>query len=353
MTDRFLLVRLGAVGDVIHTLPLASAIRDAFPLSKIFWAVAPGPSVLLEGNPDINQVVVVDSKSWTRGGVLKIPSELRRTFTILKRLGAGVAIDAQGLIKSGVIAWASGAEMRIGFEQRACREGLNVVFTTHWAKAIEGPHHVIEKNLSLLEPLGVSRPVDGGIRFPLPEQAGEGEEAEAWLRREGLLSGHPLLIMHPGAGWETKRWEAGRYAALGDAWAEISGGRTLLTWGPGEEEEARRVAATMRSGAALAPPTGIRQLMALIRRADVFAGGDTGPLHLAAALGVRCLALIGPTEPWRNGPWGEGHAVLHHRLACSGCYGRTCPDIECLDLIGADEAILAIRNLWNTQENSR
>ncbi len=353
MTDRFLLVRLGAVGDVIHTLPLAGAVRDAFPSSKIFWAVAPGPSVLLEENPDIDQVVVVDSKSWRGRGLLGIPSELRRTFDLLNSPGADVAIDAQGLIKSGVISWASGARMRIGFEQRACREGLNVVFTTHRARAIEGPHHVIEKNLSLLGPLGVSRPLDGEIRFPLPERAGEGEEAESWLRREGLLSGHPLLIMHPGAGWETKRWEAGRYAALGDAWARISAGRTLLTWGPGEEEEAQGVAEAMQTRAALAPPTGIRQLMALIRRADVFAGGDTGPLHLAAALGVKCLALFGPTEPRRNGPWGAGHAVLHHRLACSGCYGRTCPDIECLDLIGADKAILAIRNLWNTHEKSR
>ena len=353
MSERFLLVRLGAFGDVIHTLPLAAAIRDAFPSAHICWAVAPGPSALLQDNPDINRVFIVDIRAWRKGGLLGALLDIRQTFGRLKELRADVAIDAQGLLKSGLIAWASGAEMRVGFDHRACREGLNVVFTTHQAAVIEGPHHVIEKNLSLLGPLGVAPPAAESIRFPVPERAGEGEEAASYLRLEGLSEGRPLMIVHPGAGWVTKRWETGRYAALGDAWAEMAGGRVLLTWGPGEEETARRVAGAMRSRAAVAPPTDFRQMMALIRRADVFAGGDTGPLHIAAAVGVRCLALIGPTEPWRNGPWGEGHAVLHYRLACSGCYGRTCPDIECLDRIGEDEAILALRRLWDSHEKSR
>ena len=352
MGERILLVRLGAIGDVIHTLPLAAAIRDAYPSAEICWAAAPGPGLLLEGNPDIDRVFTVDTRAWSKEDPLKLVALARSCLRSLRSLRADIAVDAQGLIKSGIIVWASGAGTRVGFDHSVCREGLNVVFTTHWAPPIEGPHHVVEKNLSLLAPLGIEPPPADSIRFPLMERAEEGEGAASYLRREGLAGGRPLMIMHPGAGWETKRWEAGRYAVLGDAWLELSKGNLLITWGPGEEETARRVAGAMRGPATLSPPTDIRQFAALIRRSDVFTGGDTGPLHLAAALGVRCLALFGPTDPGRNGPWGEGHAVLHRRLACSGCYGRICPDVECLDRIGENDAIRALRRLWEGHEKS-
>lgn len=349
MSDRFLIVRLGAVGDVVHALPLASAIRGAYPNAHIVWAVAPGTSPLLEENPDIDQIFIVDTKAWRLRRPFKALSDIRRCVSSLREIRADVAIDAQGLIKSGLIVLASGAGRRVGFDQRACREGLSAVMMTHHAPAIEGPHHVIEKNLSLLGHLGIDSPAREAIRFSLPERTEEGEEAASFLQSEGLSSGRPLMVVHPGAGWETKRWDTARYAALGDSWIEMSGGSLLLTWGSEEEEAtSRRMAAAMHGGATVAPRTSLRQLAALLRRANVFAGGDSGPLHLAAALGVRCLAIIGPTDPLRNGPWGEGHEVLHHRLACSGCYGRTCPDIECLDRIGADEAILALRRLWNS-----
>ena len=351
MNGRFLIVRLGAVGDVVHALPLASAIRDAYPNAHIAWAVAPGTSPLLEENPDINQVFIVDTKAWRLKMPLEAISGISRCISSLREIRANVAIDAQGLIKSGLIVLASGAGKRVGFEQRACREGLSAAMMTHHAPTIEGPHHVIEKNLSLLGHLGVEVPMRGAIRFPLPERTEEAEEAASFLQREGLSSDRPLMIAHPGAGWETKRWDTARYAVLGDSWVEMSGGSLLFTWGSEEEEATvRRVVAAMHGGATVAPRTSLRQLSALLRRADVFVGGDSGPLHLAAALGVRCLAIIGATDPLRNGPWGEGHEVLHHRLACSGCYGRTCPDIECLDRIGADEAILALKRLWNSHE---
>ncbi|MEE9257731.1 MAG: glycosyltransferase family 9 protein [bacterium] len=353
MSERFLLVRLGAVGDVIHTLPLAAALRDAFPSSYISWAVAPGPGLLLRDNPDLDKVFLVDTRAWRRAGFAGGLSMIGRDLRSLRSLRADVAIDSQGLIKSGFIAWASGAKVRVGFEQRHCREGLNAAFMTAWAEPPDGARHVVEKNLSLLSPLGVQPPAAESLRFPIPERAEEAGEADAYFRREGISGGRPLLVIHPGAGWETKRWEEGRFATLGDAWPKLTGGEVLLTWGPGEEEMIRRVAAAMSAPAKIAPPTDIRQMAALLRRADVFAGGDTGPLHLAAALGVACLALMGSTEPARNGPWGRGHALLHHRLACSGCHMRTCPDIECLDRIGEDEAIQALGRLWEAHEKSR
>ncbi len=353
MSDRFLIVRLGAVGDVIHALPLAAALRKGFPDAHIGWAVEPGASPLLRDNPAIDALCVVDTRAWRRGSPGARITALRGDLRKLREVRADVAIDAQGLIKSGFLARVSGAQVRIGFEHRSCREGMNVLFMTDWADPPPGPHHVVEKNLSLLGPLGAALPAGGEVAFPLPDLSEEVEGAESFLRREGLAAGRPLLMMHPGAGWETKRWDEGRYGALGDAWVGMTGGGVLLSWGPGEEELARRVAGEMKSPVKVAPPTGIRELAALIGRCDIFAGGDSGPLHLAAALGVSCLAVMGPTDPVRNGPWGRGHAVLHHRLACSGCYGRTCPDIECLERIGAEEAVRALDQLWAGRENIR
>jgi len=353
MTDRILLIRLGAIGDVIHTLPLAAAIRDGYPSAEIYWAAAPGSRLLLECNPDINGVFSVDLRALSEAGLAKALALARSHLHSLRSLRTDIAVDAQGLIKSGMIAWASGAGMRVGFDHSSCREGLSVAFTTHWAPPIERPHHVVEKNLSLLNPLGIEIPSAESIRFSLREEVKEGGEVASYLRREGLAEGRPLMVMHPGAGWETKRWESRRYAALGDAWIGFSGGDLILTWGPGEEEAARRVVGAMHRPAVLAPPTNIRQLTALIRCSDIFTGGDTGPLHLAAALGVRCFALFGPTEPARNGPWGDGHTVMHYRLACSGCYGRSCPDVECLDRIDENDAIRALRRLWENHEKFR
>ncbi len=353
MSDRFLIVRLGAVGDVIHTLPLAAALRKRFPNARIGWAVEPGASALLRGNPVIDALCVVDTQAWRKGSAGERIAALRSDLRKLKEVRADAAIDAQGLIKSGLIARASGAKVRVGFEHRSCREGMNVLFTTDWAEPPAGPHHVVEKNLSLLGPLGAAPLEIGEVEFPLPAFAEEADGAESFLRREGLAAGRPLLIIHPGAGWETKRWNEERYAALGDAWERITGGDVLLSWGPEEEPLARQVADSMQSPVKVAPRTNIRELAALIRRCDVFAGGDSGPLHLAAALGVSCLAMMGPTDPVRNGPWGRGHAVLHHRLACSGCYGRTCPDIECLERIGADEAVQGLERIWNGHEKAR
>ena len=346
MKDRFLLIRLGAFGDVIHTLPLAAAIRDACPNVYLCWAVEPGPSVLLQDNPDVDEILLLDMREWGRNILRKGILAFRRDIQGLSKIRADVAIDAQGLVKSGLISWCSGAGMRVGFEHRACREGMNVMFTNIWAEPPSRPHHVVEKNLSLLNPIGIPIPAADAVRFPLPETREEAEGAAGYFQRNGLSDGHPVLAVHPGAGWVTKRWDEDRYAALADAWVGMTGGKVLLTWGPGEEVAAENVASMMKNLSLVAPPTTFREMAAFFRRCHVFAGGDTGPLHLASALGIPCLAIIGPTDPVRNGPWGEGHAVLHRKLACSGCYGRTCPDIECLDRVEVAEAARELGRLW-------
>ncbi|MDE0340731.1 MAG: glycosyltransferase family 9 protein [Nitrospinae bacterium] len=345
MDERLLLIRLGAIGDVVHTLPLASAIKDARPDSHITWVVEPAPREVLLGNPDIDEILTIDTKKWRKNLWTSGFSALKRDLLAVRNVGADVAIDAQGLIKSGFIAWVSGAPVRIGFEHRFCREGMNVLFTTHHVLPPKNPHHVVEKNLSLLDPLCLPIPSKENYRFRLHETQNEGEQAEKYLKSVGQEDGRPLLVIHPGGGWATKRWDTGRFAQLADDWQENDMGDVLLIWGPGEEKMVDEVTDAMRTQPFVAPATSVREMMALIRRGYCFVGGDSGPLHLAAAMGVRCLAIMGPTEPVRNGPWGAGNSVLHRRLACSGCYARKCPDIECLERVRVEEAIDALNRL--------
>ena len=345
MSERILLIRLGAIGDIVHTLPLASAIKDARPDSHITWAVEPAPREVLLGNPDIDEILTIDTKRWRKNLLSGGFAALRRDLLAVRNVDADVALDAQGLIKSGFLAWASGAPVRIGFEHRFCREGMNVLFTTHQALPPENPHHVVEKNLSLLDPWGLPIPPKERYRFPLHETQQEGEQAEKYLENVGQRDGRQLLMIHPGGGWVTKRWAPDRFAQLADDWQENDMGDALLIWGPGEEKMVDEVTGAMKTQPHVSPATSIREMMALIRRGSCFVGGDSGPLHLAAAMGVRCLAIMGPTEPVRNGPWGAGHLVLHHRLACSGCYARKCPDIECLERVKVEEAIDALNRL--------
>ena len=345
MGERFLIIRLGAIGDVVHTLPLAAAIKDARPDSHVTWAVEPAPREVLLGNPDIDEILTVDTKAWRKNVFSGGFAALRRDLLAIKYVGADVALDAQGLLKSGLLTWASKAPVRIGFEHRYCREGMNVLFTSHQVLPPDNPHHVVEKNLSLLGPMGLPIPSHEQYRFSLHETQGEREQAENCLDSLGHRDGRPLLVIHPGAAWVTKRWAPERFARLADHWRENDMGDVLLIWGPGEEKVVEEVTGAMKTEPLVAPATSIREMMALIRRGACFVGGDSGPLHLAAAMGVRCLAIMGPTEPVRNGPWGSGNSVLHHRLACSGCYARKCPDIECLERVKVDEAIDALERL--------
>ncbi len=345
MGERFLIIRLGAVGDVVHALPLASAIKDARPDSHVTWAVEPGPAQVLLGNYDVDGILIVDSKRWRRnlpvGGFFAFMRDLRA----VRDARPDVVLDAQGLIKSGLLAWASRAPVRVGFDHRFCREGMNVLFTTRQTLPLETPHHVVEKNLSLLKPLGLPIPSKERYRFPLQETYQEGEQAEKYLESVNHVDGRPLLVIHPGGGWATKRWAPARFARLADYWRESDMGGVLLVWGPGEEETVKKVANAMRTQPCVAPGTSIREMMALIRRGDYFVGADSGPTHLAAAMGVRCLTIMGPTEPVRNGPWGSGHLVLHHRLACSGCHARECRDVECLERVKVEAAIDGLNRL--------
>ncbi len=301
------IVKLSSLGDVLHALPVAHALRRHFPTAHLTWIVEARESAILADQPDLNVVVPVDTRLWRRliwrpAGAREVLGKLSRLTERLPGARFDVAIDLQGLIKSGLLTAYTGAPLRIGFAFSHCRERLNVLFTNHRVKPPRHAVHVVEQYLSLLEPLGVR---DEAPAFLLPSDAEAERRIDEFLAAEGVKPRDRLVALNPGAGRPAKRWPVDHFARVAERLAVEAGVRVLLLWGPDEEGMARAIATRTTSRPVLAPATSIPELCALLRRAALMVAGDTGPLHLAAALGTPCVGLYGPTRAERNGPYGS------------------------------------------------
>jgi ADP-heptose:LPS heptosyltransferase len=213
-----------------------------------------------------------------------------------------VAIDLQGLLKSGLLTAYTGAPLRIGFSAGRCRERWNALFTNRRVTPPDSARHIVEQYLALLAPLGIE---PGPAEFHVPVPAAAERRIEELLVKEGVKPGDRLVAINPGAGHPQKRWSVARFGALAERLATEAGARVLLLWGPDEAHMAREISLALPGHSALlAPPTDLGELAALLKRCRLMIANDTGPLHLAAALGTPSLGLYGPTRAARNGPYG-------------------------------------------------
>jgi heptosyltransferase-1 len=314
--ERLLIVRLSAMGDVIHTLPAVGLLRQAFPQAYMGWLIeerwaellcAPGSSrrgARSALRPVVDEVHTVNLKTWQKS--FFSVSTLQRIATVWNDVRSArydVAVDLQGAMRSAVLSRLSGA--RVVFGAAEPRESPASLFYSR--KAVTRGRHVIEQNFSVAEALVEhsmrSAPIDISSDFPRDTRV----EASVDQRLAECGIGD-FVILNPGAGWGAKRWPAERYGEVARRLTKL-GVRSMINYGPGEEEMARMVEAASR-GAARAMSCTISELIALTRRARLFIGGDTGPLHLAAALRVPVVAIYGPTDPARNGPYGTRSIVL-------------------------------------------
>jgi lipopolysaccharide heptosyltransferase I len=324
-THRFLIVRLGSLGDVVHAIPVAAALRAHFPDARIDWLVDPRYLELLDLVQGLDARIGVNTRR---------PAEALATVRDLRRAHYHAVIDCQGLLKSAVLARAVHAERTIGFPKAHLRERAARVFYSHTPDPGDATH-VIVKNLALLGPLGVRSP---RIEFPLSIPMTDA--AEHVIARAG---GERYALINPGAAWPNKRWPPERFGGLAKALGDRRGIRSFVLWGPGEEALARSVVDASEGFAELAPPTTITDLFAMARRAALMVSGDTGPLQIAAAVATPIVALFGPTFAERNGPWVPSEVIISRADRCACHYERRCRRTErCIDDIPIDEVVAGV-----------
>lgn len=312
---RIALVKLSSLGDVVHALPSARALRVWWPRAELTWVVERREQAILAGNPDLDHLVALDTRLWRRelrwpAGMAAVALKLRG---LVRRLAAGrfdIAIDLQGLWKSGVITALTRAPLRVGFAGSHCRERASAWFTNRRIVPPPGAAHVVEQYRAVVGGLGVDLAAVGSAAFPIPVDAAAERRMAGWCEEEGVKAATPLVLLNPGSGGDRKRWAVEAFRRLGDELAVRLGARVVVAWGPGEEPLARAIAHGMRTGALVPPPTTIPEMVALFRRASLVVGGDTGPVHVAAALGIPTVGLYGPTSARRNGPYGARTAAI-------------------------------------------
>lgn len=332
--ERFLVVRLTALGDILHTVPAVAALRAAHASAKIDWVVERKWAPVLEGSPALNEVIPFDRRSaW---GTIECVQRLRANrYTS--------AIDFQGLYKSSVLAGLSGAARRVGFDRNWAREPGAAVFYTD--RVFPVGRHVSELNYSLAEHLGASRPAKP--EYPLRVPAGGAASIRARLHELGI--GDEFVVVGPGGSWRAKCWPPARYGELCREIEMRNDVRVVVVYGPGEKAIAEE---TVRAAAPSRPvmiATTIEELMGLVAHARCVVAADSGTLHLAAALGTPVVGLYGPTDPARNGPFVPGAVLVHKARPDEISYKRRADyspailRITVEDVLAAADALLKAR----------
>lgn len=336
--NRILIVRLGALGDVVHAIPVAAALRRAYPNARIDWLVGERNRAILDLVP------VIDRRLAVRDGLALLDAirELRHTRYDL-------AIDVQGLLKSAVLARSSGASRVLGFSRSYVRESLaRLFYTDAYDPGCGGLYdrrekrHIVRINLDMLRQIGVE---PGPPEFPI-------DEVDSAVARDvAKRNGGRYALLNPGAAWPNKRWPPERLGAIAAMLRERYDVKSVVLWGPNEEPLAGLVAAQSHGAALVSPRTTVADLVALSRGAMLMVSGDTGPTHIAAAVGTPLVALFGPTRPERNGPWAPNDVTVSRADVCECHHLRRCRrarmcllDIEVSEVAAAIERRVALES---------
>ena len=325
---KILIVKLGAIGDIVHALPVLAAIRSSIPNAEISWAVEKRSAEILRGNELIDNLIEVDTRSIRGKTATEILPEIANQLKELRKHKFDIALDLQGLLKSGMIAKLSGARRRLGFSKNALREPASRIFLT---KTVEIPPqtHIIRKNLKLAaEALKMPVP-DENFEFPIFTSEEHCMEAEKIVEK----AGSKFVILNPAGGWVTKLWHGEKFGQLADRIFDKYGMMSVVATGPNEDELAETVRKNCRSGKIILTQPSLKGFFELAKRATLYVGGDTGPTHIAVAAGAPIVGLFGPTEWWRNGsPNPADICVERTDIACRiDCHRRQCTNWICMD----------------------
>lgn len=334
-----LLVKLSAIGDVVHTLPSLGALRRLYPRAHITWVVEEAAAGLVISHPWLDHVIVLRRKSWLRnlgkGEISATIGELREFIGLLRARNYDLVIDFHGLLKSSLVVLLSSGKRKVGFDSYQELSGLFVR-----EKVFEDlGKHAVDRYLDLVRHLGAN-PSEADFFLPCREESRK--KVKYLLKEGGIAEGESFVAVNPVALWETKLWPEEKFARLCDLIIGELGVRVVLTGT--ESDRMRRIAHLIKTPALdLTGQTSLQDLVCLYGMAKLVVTTDTGPMHIAAAAGAPVVALFGPTDPKRTGPYGAGHRILQRELSCSPCFKKKCADPKCLADLSVEEVLREVK----------
>jgi len=331
-----LIVRVGAMGDVLHALPAVAALKRARPQWRVDWAVDPRWVPLLvddERGPMVDMVHLVPASEWSKAPISL--ATLRSVLGLRKELRTehyDLAVDMQGTLRSAVIGCMAGADDFAGYADP--RESFAASF--YKRKIARRGVHVVEQGAALLGAACGVELTPGAVEIP------RAQWAENWAVEEAVIS-RPMCVLSAGGGWGAKQWPAERYGALAIELKQM--GFDVVVNALRKDDAIAASVVKASEGAARVVVCNVAGLISLLARADLLVGGDTGPMHLAAAMGVPVVALFGPTSPERNGPWGPGEKRVLRDAASVTTYKRTAEPDAGLMKISVEQVVEAVEQL--------
>lgn len=336
--QRILIMKPSSLGDIVHALPTLAVLRNRYPRASISWFVKRQWAELLERVEGLDHIWPVDP--GLRAWLSQVPALRKAQFDLV--------IDLQGLFRSGAMAWLADCPTRFGFSSG--REG-SPLFYSHTVAVPTSDMHAIDRYFLLPQALGIS--VVGPVMFRLRSTPDDMKQVEALLRESHHQQDGPrlerLIGMNPSARWATKRWPLESFAAVADHLQREQIGTVVLLGGKEDQSLARDIQRCMKTSPIdVTGKTSLRLLPAMCERLDLLITNDSGPMHIAAAMGTAVVALFGSTSALRTGPYGTGHSVLTHPIPCSPCFSRTCHhtvNLECLKGVAPAQVLEAVRSL--------
>ena len=350
--SNILIIRLSSLGDVLMTIPAVRAIRDEFPDAHISW-LAEGPvSEFLACQDFIDEVIIFPRSTVTKGlktcNISRAQKAIAPFLRDLRKREYDLVVDFHGIAKSALFSIIARGKKKIGFGDMFAKEKSHLFYHNR-INGHDKRMHKVERNMLVANHLGYTNSVPK-VTLNIPGKATE--YIDSFFREIG--NAPPLFAVNPfsSKGTDFKRWPMERYAELIARIHHELHEQTVILWGPGEEDEARRLKEMSGDGAYLACPTNIPQLFALLRKVRIYIGGDTGVMHLAVAAGTRAIALFGPTDFKINGPYGKEHTIIREDMPCSPCKKRDCNDRQCLAPITVEKVFETVNAVLKRSERN-
>jgi len=345
--EQILIVKLSAIGDVIHTLPALNAIRRHYPHACITWLVEEAAAGLLEGHAALDRVLVSRRKYWIRGLQGKVRwqhiAEMAAFARRLRDTRYDIILDFQASLKGGALIALARGVRKIGFGKGLEHQEHSYLFLNEKVPAVDMEIHALTRGLMMLEHIGIPTP---RVEYNLPVTEKATLRITQLLAQKGLQREAKVVAINPVAQWETKLWDNAKFAELADYLVDRYAVSIVFSGGAADRCVVDDICARMQTRALnLVGQTTLIELAALYKQASCLISTDTGPMHLGAAVGIPVVALFGPTAPWRTGPFGNGHQVIRAPVECAPCFNRTCDPVQCMRKIEVAQVIEGIEQL--------